>query len=956
MPISGFLRRWLGVLAALGMAGLMLGGQAGSVRAGVPTCSVGQERFEYSKLLMGAKARVVVYAHDEPSARAGATAAFEEIARLEAIMSDYRPDSPLSRISEQAGQGPQPAPIELLDVLKHAQTIADLADGAFDPTLGLATKAWRRTRDSGILPSRDEQGRLVTNGFMHLLIDPDAGTVELLEKDLRLDLGGIGKGFAAQHAVDLLRHRGLARCLVSIAGDVVVGEPPPGQDAWTVGVDVGWPESSLSDVARPFRAVRLVNQAVSTSGDAEQHVRIDGERYSHIIDPATGLGLTTPRTACVVSNDGATADALATALCVLGPARARATLARFEHELAFVLGAKAWDDLALPERFENDGFPWASAREQPQPADQPHRPPSDSRLDWFRHDRFGLFIHWGLYSVLAGEWEGRPALGTGEWIMDHYDIAPDIYEKTAARFNPVKFDAKTWAALAKEAGMKYVVITTKHHEGFSLFDSAHTEYDVVDATPFKRDIMRELADAVRAEGLRIGWYHSIMDWHHPDANPFPFADPAMAARQPEWASYTPVLRDQVRELLTNYGPIAVMWFDGEWVDQWTDAQGWEMYRMCRELQPGTLVNNRVGKGRDGMAGLTKEAGVHPGDFGTPEQEVPSTGLPGLDWESCMTMNDTWGYNTKDANWKSTTTLIRTLIETASKGGNFLLNVGPTGEGVIPPESVERLREIGAWLRVNGPSIYGTHAGPFKRLPWGRCTSKAEHGEHVLYAHVIDPPERGNSGSDGAVDSHCLVLPGLRTGVRRVWALADPNRRTLAHRRLDDHAGVEIDVARVAWQPHATVLVVELDAPPEVVDLPITLRPTADGAYLLPAHDAWLDGGLKLEHLDGPANIGFWTSLNAAAWWEFRGLPAGRYRVVGEIAVEKSLGGGSLVVQCGQEQLSASVSAMGSWSKFAPIPFGELTIPPNATRLSIKATKLENIALMNLRQLRLEPTR
>lgn len=944
------------------------------------------ERYEYSRLVMGTKARIVVYAAEEREARLGAAAAFEEMLRLEALMTDYRADSALCRISERAGEGAQQAPAELVRVLKQAQRIADLTDGAFDPTVGRATRAWRAARDAGRLPSEEERERLVANGYLQMLVDEDAGgaggdgggTVELLDKNLRLDLGGIGKGYAAQRAVEVLKARGLGRCLVALSGDISVGDAPPGAECWVVQVDVGWPHEELESTRGTAShvtwggGIRLVNQSVSTSGDAEQHVVLDGVRYSHIVNPATGLGLTRPRAACVVSSDGATADALATALCVLGPERARGVLARFDHEFALVMGAEDWEVSGVPSQYESEEFPWTATKgtmrettaelredDSPWPEGRGRRrergpvaaaDDDAARLAWFRDARFGLFIHWGLYSVLAGEWEGKPALGTGEWIQDHYDIAPDVYEKTAARFNPVKFDAKAWAALAREAGMKYIVITTKHHEGFSLFDSAHSAYDVMDATPFKRDIMRELADATRAEGLRIGWYHSIMDWHHPNANPFPFADAAMNPpnRTADWAAYAPVLRDQVRELLTKYGPIGVMWFDGEWVKEWTDEQGWAMYRMCRELQPSVLVNNRVGKGRDGMAGLTKE-GAHAGDFGTPEQEVPGTGLVGVDWESCMTMNDTWGYNAKDANWKSSTTLIRTLIETASKGGNFLLNVGPTGEGEIPRESVERLREMGKWMKLNGEAIYGTRAGPFKKLKWeggGRCTSGERDGGPVLYAHVFEKSER-------------VVLPGLKSGVRRVWALADATRRTLACTRLEGDEGWAIDTSGVEWGEHATVLVVELDGPAEVVDVPMRLIAEADGAFVLKVEDANTQGSVKVEHKDGKANLGFWSNTSDRVWWEFAGVPSGRYRVVADIAVDKVQGGGELLIDAGEgATATAGISAMGTWSEFSAIQIGELTLGEAAgpRRLTLQASRLDAQALLNLRSLRLEPVR
>jgi alpha-L-fucosidase len=240
--------------------------------------------------------------------------------------------------------------------------------------------------------------------------------------------------------------------------------------------------------------------------------------------------------------------------------------------------------------------------------------------------------------------------------------------------------------MAKDAGMRYIVITSKHHDGFSLFDSAHTEYDMM-STPFQRDIMAELAEACRRHGLEICWYHSIMDWHHPDYLPRRGWDdrPTDGA---DFERYVGHLRDQVTELLTNYGDIGVMWFDGQWEGTWTHEHGGPLYELCRDLQPDVIVNDRVDKGRRGHSGIVAEG--FAGDYGTPEQHIPATGLPGVDWETCMTMNRHWGFNAYDEQWKSSEDLIRKLVDIASKNGNFLLNVGPRADGTFPPEAVERL--------------------------------------------------------------------------------------------------------------------------------------------------------------------------------------------------------------------------------------------------------------------------
>jgi alpha-L-fucosidase len=365
----------------------------------------------------------------------------------------------------------------------------------------------------------------------------------------------------------------------------------------------------------------------------------------------------------------------------------------------------------------------------------------DARMQWWREARFGMFIHWGLYAIPAGTWNGEKIGGIGEWIMDRANIPVADYEKLAEQFNPVEFDAERWADIAEQAGMKYLVITSKHHDGFCLFDTDATDWDVVDATPYGQGLLRPLAKACRDRDIKFCVYYSIMDWHHPAQsrgsddryNPTKI-DPD---RKEEYIDF---MKQQLDELLHNCDP-EVLWFDGEWPAWFTPEDGWDLYRFLRELKPELIINNRVGSGRQGMEGLDKGDQRYAGDFGTPEQQIPATGLPGVDWESCMTMNDTWGYKSYDDNWKSAEQLIRNLIDIASKGGNYLLNVGPTAEGLIPQPSVERLARIGQWMKVNGESIYGTQASPFAETPWGRCTQKKlPDGTQRLYLHVFHPPE------------------------------------------------------------------------------------------------------------------------------------------------------------------------------------------------------------------------
>ncbi|NLE38474.1 MAG: alpha-L-fucosidase, partial [Pirellulaceae bacterium] len=317
----------------------------------------------------------------------------------------------------------------------------------------------------------------------------------------------------------------------------------------------------------------------------------------------------------------------------------------------------------------------------------------DQRMGWWRDARFGMFIHFGLYSQAAGHWDGKPVPWLSSWTL-HTTKAPlEQYIPLKDQFNPTQFDADEIVRLAKAAGMKYIVITTRHHEGFSLFDTDYSEFDVM-ATPLKRDLMKEMAEACRKHDMPLGWYYSILDWHHPDYTPRRPGDdrPTEGA---DYERYVRFMKDQLRELVTNYGKIDILWFDGSWDPTFPNERGRDLYKYVLSLQPTIVINNRLGNSADS-----------PGDFGTPEQTIPDANRDGKDWETCMTINDTWGFKRQDHNWKSTETMIRMLADCASKGGNFLLNIGPAPDGTIPRPSVERLEEMGRWMEVNGESIYG----------------------------------------------------------------------------------------------------------------------------------------------------------------------------------------------------------------------------------------------------------
>jgi alpha-L-fucosidase len=289
--------------------------------------------------------------------------------------------------------------------------------------------------------------------------------------------------------------------------------------------------------------------------------------------------------------------------------------------------------------------------------------------------------------------------------MEKANIPIPEYEAFAKQFNPEKFDAKEWVRIANQAGAKYIVITSKHHDGFCLWDSKVTNYDIADFAPFNRDIIQELVLSCKEQGIRICFYYSIMDWHQPDAKSKDY--PHQQIANPDFSRYREeYLKPQLTELIKKYDP-DLLWFDGEWIPEWTEEQGRDLYNYLRQLKSSLIINNRIGKGRNGMQGMSKYKDA-VGDFGTPEQEILN-GTSENDWESCMTMNDTWGFKKNDSSWKSAEMLIHNLIDIAAKGGNYLLNVGPTSEGLIPDPSIQRLYEMGNWLSINSEAIYATNS-------------------------------------------------------------------------------------------------------------------------------------------------------------------------------------------------------------------------------------------------------
>jgi alpha-L-fucosidase len=418
----------------------------------------------------------------------------------------------------------------------------------------------------------------------------------------------------------------------------------------------------------------------------------------------------------------------------------------------------------------------------------------EARLSWFREAKYGLFIHWGLYAIPAGEWKGKRSLGLGEWIMNRSQIPVREYEALAAQFNPVKFDADAWVQLAQDAGMKYIVITSKHHDGFAMFKSNVSNYNVVDATPFKRNVLKELADACARRGMRLGFYYSqSQDWHELNGagNTWDFGPD-------EKKDYDQYLRGkaepQVRELLTGYGPVALIWFDTPRMMTGDRAQ--RFADIVRSLQPNTLVDGRLGT---------------EGDYRSTGDNVIPSDASAEAWETPATINDTWGYRKDDTNWKSPGQIVFKLVDIVSKGGNYLLNVGPMADGTIPQPSQDILRTVGRWLKVNGEAIYGADSTPFGE-ELGEPSAKG--AKDVRGAPLVYPQTEWRiTTKPGKLyftffsePRAPFPMPAMKNAVKRAYQLADGTPVNVT----SENGRVYLNINRPILDPMATTVVVEIE--------------------------------------------------------------------------------------------------------------------------------------------------
>lgn len=472
----------------------------------------------------------------------------------------------------------------------------------------------------------------------------------------------------------------------------------------------------------------------------------------------------------------------------------------------------------------------------------------DERMQWWREARFGMFVHWGVYSIPAGEWKGKQ-YGSGEWIMKHAQIPVEEYRKLASEFNPVKFNAHDFVATAKSAGMKYITITAKHHDGFAMFESNASKYNIVDATPYGKDIMKALAEECHQQGLKLCFYYSqSQDWFEPNGNGNDWDFP----KERYFQKYLDEkVKPQLTELLTNYGPVGLIWFDTP--VNITIEQAQDLKSLVRRLQPECIISGRLG------------GGIVTDYMSARDNIIPATVVSG-DWEVPVTFNNTWGFKKNDHTWKSPKAIILQLFDIAAKGGNYLLNVGPNAEGLIPQESVDILSKVGNWMKINSESIYGTQASPFKvECSWGNITQKTGK----LYLGIFNWPADG------------LYLEGLINRVKKVYLLADKQQKILPFKdefnKIIDHHRLKIELPKQIPNQIVPVVVVEIEGPANVET---AICQKADKTILLPGVSALVQNDGK------PAELKYTVRGGGADWsdeainltWNFKVEKAGTYQI------------------------------------------------------------------------------
>jgi alpha-L-fucosidase len=557
-------------------------------------------------------------------------------------------------------------------------------------------------------------------------------------------------------------------------------------------------------------------------------------------------------------------------------------------------------------------------------------PSREKYLDWFREAKFGMFIHWGPYSQLAGEWKGqRQTESQAEWIMKYMKIPVREYRELAHGMNPVRFNAQEWVQLAKTTGMKYIVITAKHHDGFAMYRSKVSDYNIVDWTPFGRDPLAELADACKAEGIKFGVYYSHReDWDHPGGygNDWDY-DNDWGANLYPGKKFNEYLEEkakpQLRELLTNYGPVGLVWFDR---GMYTPQQGKEFVELVNGLQPACLINSRVGNYGQELLG----------DY----QSMADNGMPpgglGEYWESPQTLNHTWGFNKSDTMWKSPETVIQRLVEIVSRGGNYLLNIGPTGEGEIPQATVDIFNKVGPWVQRNAESIYGTSANPFPELSWGYTTVKGGN----LYLFIREWPE-----------DRKLILPGIKNKIRSAYVLIDKSIKLTVKQSGNF---TDIDLPVIPPDNPISVIAVEFEGE-LLVDRPVAGQDKS-GRVELNYLTVKTYGKTKTRfNRKGNFHISKWTGPGDTAEWIVNISKPGKFKLSLTYSATREMEGQPFKINAGGTVIKSRVIETGGWFEYTEVPVGyiELNKAGNYT-VTMEPVSDSGNYLMYLRSVTLSP--
>lgn len=545
----------------------------------------------------------------------------------------------------------------------------------------------------------------------------------------------------------------------------------------------------------------------------------------------------------------------------------------------------------------------------------------EERMEWWSEARFGMFIHWGIYSVPAGFYQGEAQTNSAEWIMNKAQIPLHEYEKFADQFNPTQFNAKTFVGLAKEAGMKYMVITAKHHDGFSMFDSECNPFNIVDATPLKRDVLKELAEECAKQGLRFGFYYSqAQDWSHPGGLGN-FWDKKMQRVSTDVYVKEKAL-PEVRQLLTDYGDIAIFWWDTpramskEVIDS--------LYHITTDLQPRIITNDRLGED-------------YPGDHKTFERHLPKTKPADKYWEICQPISGSWGYRSDDQSFKPVSTLIRNLVDASSMGGNYLLNVSPTCLGTLAPTAIDHLHQVGAWMKGNSASIYGTEASPCTKPDWGYITMKKNDKGTKLYLHVFDWPADGK------------IIVSLKNKAKTAYLLTDNSQ---VFSTTSSKQGITVSLTGDAPDAINSVVVLELSDAPDAI-APKPFGQDKKGVV------AFKNELAQFQNLQGPGAeyqlnkdcVGSWNSETARVYWTFVVDKPGTFTLSAEIsgldesAFTVTLDGKSQVVKIPASP-KFSVLDMG---EFSVKKSGEYTLSFMPVMGAWNAIRMKNVLLQPVKK-------